>query len=170
MSTHEGFGYYYLGIWEALPIEPRAESPNLLFALRRIVGKNTNALRGMRIMIVDDHAAMRRVVMNVVSLSRIEPLDFIECESGEDAVHQYADLHPDCVLMDVQLPKMSGFQATEHIRTHDATAKVVIVTSFDTPSVRLKAEKLHVDGFVSKDHLTDLHSYLHSIHQDPSIP
>lgn len=120
-------------------------------------------------MIVDDHAAMRRVLMNIVSLSRIEPLDFIECESGEDAVDRYADQHPDCVLMDVQLPQMNGFQATEKIRTHDATAKVVIVTSFDTPSIRNKAEKLHVTGFVSKDRLADVNTYLHSIHQAPSI-
>lgn len=120
-------------------------------------------------MIVDDHAAMRRVLMNIVSLTDITPIDFIECESGEDAVDQYANHHPDCVLMDVQLKEMSGFQATEKIRTHDATANVVIVTSFDTPSVRSKAEKLRVNGFVSKDHLTDLHPLLHSIHKDPSF-
>lgn len=120
-------------------------------------------------MIVDDHAAMRRVLMNVVLLSRITPLDFIECESGEDAVVQYAAHHPDCVLMDVQLKSMSGFQATEKIRTQDAAARVVIVTSFDTASIRFKANQLRVNGFVSKDNLTDLHPLLHSFHQDPSI-
>jgi DNA-binding NarL/FixJ family response regulator len=41
---------------------------------------------------------------------------------------------------------------------------VVIVTSFDTPSVRRKAEQLKVNGFVSKDHLTDLHPLLHTLH------
>jgi DNA-binding NarL/FixJ family response regulator len=84
-------------------------------------------------------------------------------------VDQYAIQHPDCVLMDVQLKEMSGFQAMENIRTHDATAHVVIVTSFDTPSIRSKAEKLHVNGFVTKDHLTDLLPLLHSLHQDPSF-
>jgi DNA-binding NarL/FixJ family response regulator len=116
-------------------------------------------------MIVDDHAAMRRVLMNVVSLSRIEPLDFIECESGEDAVHQYDLQQPDCVLMDVQLKEMSGFQATETIRMHDAAAKVVIVTSFDTPSVRRKAEALKVNGFVSKDSLSAVPDLLTSLIQ-----
>lgn len=120
-------------------------------------------------MIVDDHAAMRRVVMNVVSSSSITPLDVVECESGEDAVLEYIRLRPDCVLMDVQLKEMSGFQATEQIRNHDASAKVVIVTSHDTASVRSKAEKLFVNGFVSKENLTDLHPILYSIHQDPSI-
>jgi CheY-like chemotaxis protein len=68
----------------------------------------------MKIMIVDDHAAMRRVLINVVSLSRIEPLDFIECESGEEAVHQYDLQHPDCVLMDVQL-KVNGFRSKDSL-------------------------------------------------------
>jgi DNA-binding NarL/FixJ family response regulator len=118
-------------------------------------------------MIVDDHAAMRRVLITVASSSNIAPLEFIECESGEEAVRQYPIHRPDCVLMDIQLKEMSGFQAVEKIHDQDSHAKVVIVTSYDTLSVRSKADKLRVHGFVSKENLTDLHPYLQSIHQDP---
>lgn len=123
----------------------------------------------MRIMIVDDHAAMRRVLKTVVSSIPETPFEFIECESGEDAVVQYALKRPDCVLMDVQLKQMNGFDATKRIRTIDAKANVVIVTSFDSPSIRLKAEAMSVLGFVSKEHLSDIHPILLSIHQDPSF-
>lgn len=143
---------------------------NLPFASKGAVRFNIQSGQSvsMRIMIVDDHAAMRRVLKSVVLSIPHVPFEFIECESGEDAVVQYALNRPDCVLMDVQLKQMNGFDATKRIRTMDVDANVVIVTSFDSPSIRLKAEAMSVMGFVSKDHLTDLHPILLSLNQDPS--
>ncbi len=123
----------------------------------------------MKIMIVDDHAAMRRVMKTVVSSTTQTPFEFIECESGEDAVVQYALKKPDCVLMDVQLKQMNGFDATKRIRSIDANANVVMVTSFDSPSIRLKAEAMSVKGFVSKEHLSDIHPIIHSIYSVSSF-
>lgn len=117
----------------------------------------------VKIMIVDDHTAMRAVLRTVSALAFDEPVEFIECESGEEAVVKYEAEHPDWVLMDVQLRQMNGFDAAKRIRSHDATAKVVIVTSFDTPSIRLRAESMSMTGFVPKDRLSEIRPLLQSI-------
>ena len=114
-------------------------------------------------MIADDHSDMRRVLGNIVLLALEEPVELIECKSGEDAIAHYSDLSPDLVLMDIELKSMSGFDVTEQIYEQDAQAKVIIVTSYDTPTFRRKAKKLHTVGFVCKDRLSDLNNILQNI-------
>tara|TARA_R110002096_G_scaffold423357_1_gene630408 strand:+ start:5795 stop:6166 length:372 start_codon:yes stop_codon:yes gene_type:complete len=117
----------------------------------------------MKIMIVDDHADMRRVLRSIVSFSTVETSEIIECDSGEEAVGKYILQQPDCVLMDVELKGMNGFETTEKIYTQDSNANVVIVTSYDTTAFRSRAEKLHVKGFISKDKLSDIKQILQNI-------
>lgn len=90
----------------------------------------------MKIMIVDDHAGMRRVLKHMLLFAIKEPVEIIECESGEEAVIEYGLNHPDCVLMDFELRKMNGFEATHLIYKEDKNAKIVIVTSYNSPSMK----------------------------------
>lgn len=114
-------------------------------------------------MIVDDHADMRRVLGDIAKNSFTETIEIMECESGEVAIAQYPVQKPDWVLMDVELKSMSGFKVTEEIYGHDKGAKVIIVTSYDTPTFRRKAKKLNVQGFVSKDELSSINKILSNI-------
>jgi DNA-binding NarL/FixJ family response regulator len=114
-------------------------------------------------MIVDDHEDMRRVLRNIIALSYSDAVQMIECTSGEEAVHQYGECKPDCVLMDVELQQMNGFEATRQIYDEDALAKVIIVTSYDSPTIRSKADQLPVQGFVSKDNLAAITPILQTI-------
>ncbi|TNE72861.1 response regulator [bacterium] len=117
----------------------------------------------MRIMIVDDHIDMRRVLRQIVSKNVKNDVDFIECMSGEEAIHQYSVHKPSIVLMDIELTKMNGFEATKIICDSDSEAKVVIVTSYDSLSFRKKAREVNAMGFISKDSLSDIHTYLQTI-------
>lgn len=119
----------------------------------------------MKIMIVDDHEDMRRVLRNIVSISTEGPVEIIECDSGEDAVRQYILQHPDFVLMDIQLKGMSGFEAIEKINLHDENAKVIIVTSHDMASFRKKAEQLYVKGCISKENLSEITPIIQTLTQ-----
>lgn len=114
-------------------------------------------------MIVDDHTEMRRMLKNMVGIALAEPFEVIECESGEEAVKQYKLQKPDCVLMDFEMNQMNGFQATKIIHDHDQKAQVVIVTGYDSPSMRRKAKNLSIQGFVSKENLGELTPILQTL-------
>jgi DNA-binding NarL/FixJ family response regulator len=116
----------------------------------------------MKIMIVDDHAGMRRLLGNILTLGYKDlmvgknALELVECESGEEAIEQYFKTKPDFVLMDYQLTNMNGIQATECILEKDARAKVLFVTSYDSPSLRKKIKHLSTLGFISKKDLSGI--------------
>jgi DNA-binding NarL/FixJ family response regulator len=117
----------------------------------------------MKIMIVEDHPGMRRMLRNMVSYTFASDVEFIEFSSGEHAVEQYVNYQPDCVLMDIELPEMNGFEAVEKIYSQDSRAFIVVVTSHDTASFRKRAMELPVKGFVVKENLHEICSILETI-------
>lgn len=110
----------------------------------------------MKILIVDDHVDMRRILKIIISNSFSMTLDIIECESGEEAVLKYKELSPDVVFMDIELKKMDGFEATAIIREQDSKAKIIFVSSNDTSNFKAKAKELNAIGFVSKSNLLEI--------------
>ena len=117
----------------------------------------------MKILIVDDYVDMRRLLHMIVSGRSVDPVEIIECATGVEAVEQYAVHHPDYVLLDVQLKDINGFIVAENIYKADPDAKIIFVTSFNTPAFRAKAEQLHAKGFVSKDNLSELKQLIQPI-------
>ena len=115
----------------------------------------------MKIMIVDDHPDMRRMIRIIISAGGKWKDEIIECEDGEDALIQYAAHQPEMVLMDIQLKAMNGFEVTERIHAIDSQAKIIFVTSHDTPIYRMKARDMRAKGFISKDNLAELDQLLH---------
>ena len=110
----------------------------------------------MKVMIVDDYSDMRRLLHMIVSGRSVGATEIIECSSGLEAEEQYTLHRPDFVLLDVQLKDINGFVVAENIYKLDPDAKIIFVTSFNTPAFRAKAEQLNAKGFVSKDNLSEL--------------
>lgn len=117
----------------------------------------------MKIMIVDDHPAMRRIIRWIVDSSFDTHPDIIDCEDGSSALKQFSVFCPDVVLLDIQLQETNGFELMEAMYRKDPGTKVIIVTSHDTPVFRNKARELHAYGFILKDNLSDLPTIIHSL-------
>ena len=118
----------------------------------------------MKIMIVDDHAAMRRVLKQQLEMSLSDSLEFIECESGEDAIEEYQTFLPDYILMDYQLKQMNGFETARIINQNNPSVPVILVTSYDLDYLRNKAKSLNIKGFVSKENLSEIENYIPNNH------
>jgi len=114
----------------------------------------------MKIMIVDDHADMRRILRNYIRLTSEKPIQIVDYETGEEAMQEYIAQQPDFVFMDIELKSISGFVVSEEILKISPEAKIIIVTSYDTPGFRQKAQRLGICGFVAKDKLSDIHKFL----------
>jgi twitching motility two-component system response regulator PilH len=82
------------------------------------------------ILIIDDSPTELHLFQNMLEKSGFETL---VADSGEDGIRQAEASRPDCILMDVVMPGMNGFQATRKL-THDpltANIPVIMITSKD---------------------------------------
>jgi DNA-binding NarL/FixJ family response regulator len=84
----------------------------------------------IRILVVDDHHVVRQGLVALLSImSDIEVVG--EASNGLEAIEQHHALRPDITLMDLQLPKVSGVDAIQRIRTEDPAARFIVLTTFD---------------------------------------
>ena len=114
----------------------------------------------MKLLIVEDNAQMRQMIRAVVA----DLADAIaECRDGGEAVAAYAALQfgrDDRVLMDLQMPRLGGLDATRRIRAAFPDAQILIVTQFDDPHWRTAAAEAGACGYVLKENLLDLRRLL----------
>ena len=101
----------------------------------------------VRVMIVDDQSSAR---LGLRALLAFFPEVAIvgEASNGQQAVDVVADLQPDVILMDVQMPLMDGLEATRQIKRSQPHIKVIILTIYRTSQVAATAAG--VDGFLLK--------------------
>lgn len=117
----------------------------------------------IRVLLVDDQPLLRSGFSMILST---EPdIQVVgDAENGERAVEAVDELHPDVVLMDVQMPKLDGIEATRAIvaqatREGVAPPKVIMLTTFDRDDYLFDALAAGASGFLLKnadaEHLVD---------------
>ncbi len=104
----------------------------------------------MRLLIVDDNQRMRRLLKTILT-DLIT--DAVEAANGSEAVECYKNFHPDVVLMDIRMNVMDGLEATRRILKADPSARVIIVTDFDTQEYRSEAALAGAKEFILKEDL-----------------
>src|SRR6185503_19065242 len=86
----------------------------------------------LRVAIVDDEALARSVLREYLTTSG--DVDIVaECQNGFEAVKVVSELHPDLLFLDVQMPKLDGFEVLELVGRDVA---VIFVTAFDQYAIR----------------------------------
>ena len=106
----------------------------------------------LRVLLVDDQELFRDIARSMFSGS--DDFEVIaEAEDGLDAVSAYLDLNPDLVLMDVQMARMNGLEATREILKRDPEACVVITSMRSEPEYQRLASDMGAVGFISKREL-----------------
>jgi DNA-binding response OmpR family regulator len=90
---------------------------------------------------------------------------------GEQTLHQVAAWHPDLILLDIMMPRISGFEVCKRLRADPATRDVAVlmITALDQPSDVERAVEAGTDDFLSKpinksELLLRVHSLLRSRH------
>ena len=103
----------------------------------------------IRIALVDDQALIRRAFALMLS---VEPdVELVgEAGDGEAAIVLVREQHPDVVLMDIEMPRMNGLDATRAI-VAGSDAKVVILTTFDRDDYLFDALEAGASGFLLKN-------------------
>jgi DNA-binding NarL/FixJ family response regulator len=103
----------------------------------------------MRILIADDHELMRKGISALFE-NRAD-FEVLEASNGAEAVQRVVDDKPDLVILDVSMPIMDGFSAARQIKQIDPHVLVVILTLQKTETFASIAEKIGIDGYLTKN-------------------
>jgi DNA-binding NarL/FixJ family response regulator len=103
----------------------------------------------VRVLIVDDQEPFRQAARMVVELT--EGFDVVgEAETGEDSVTMAAELNPDLVLMDVNLPGINGLDATRQILGKSDTVVVLLLSTYEEAEYAPRAAECGASAYIPK--------------------
>jgi DNA-binding NarL/FixJ family response regulator len=103
----------------------------------------------VRVLIVDDQEPFRLAARMVVELT--DGFDVVgEAESGEDSVTMAADLQPDLVLMDVNLPGINGLDATRQILAASDSVIVFLLSTYEEAEYAPRAAECGAATYIPK--------------------
>lgn len=102
-----------------------------------------------RILLVEDDDALANVYLTRL---QAEGFDVRRVNNGEDALATALSYHPDLVVLDVMMPKVSGFDVLDILRNTPETAnlKIIMLTALSQDSEKQRAESLGVDDYLVK--------------------
>lgn len=102
-----------------------------------------------KILLVEDDTALAAVYRSRLEL---EGFEINEVNNGEDALSAAISFHPDLILLDVMMPKISGFDVLDILRNTPETTniRVVMLTALSQPKDKERAEQLGVDDYLVK--------------------
>src|SRR3954449_2173874 len=102
------------------------------------------------IVIADDSPTLRRIVGSVLTKAGHE---VVEAEDGVEAVQAVLRVQPDVVILDVQMPRVSGYVAARLLKDDWQTADIpiILLTSLDAASDRYWGAQTGADRYLTKD-------------------
>ena len=108
----------------------------------------------IRILTVDDHPILRK---GLAALVNAEPdLKLVaEASNGKEAIEAFRGHQPDITLMDLQMPRLDGFQAIEAICNEFPAARIIVLTTYTGDTQVVRALKAGARAFVLKGHVLD---------------
>ena len=105
--------------------------------------------KALTILIVDDSISIRKVLTNFISNQRWNPMVAYD---GMDAMDKIRENKPDLVLLDIEMPRMNGFEVLQSLQLQSAYCNipVIMLTSRSASKYRDKATRLGAQGFITK--------------------
>ncbi|MGH9218437.1 MAG: response regulator transcription factor, partial [Vicinamibacterales bacterium] len=102
----------------------------------------------LRILVVEDQARFRHLIC--AALQQRAEFQTIEAADGLEAVQKAEALQPDVILLDINLPKLHGFEVAKQIRSLAPHVRLLFMTQESSADIVRKALSLGADGYVQK--------------------
>ena len=135
-------------ILDVVPLVRRAAAQALIVEVVEVVPEQ-EVRRIPLVMVVDDSITMRKVTGRVLERNNMEVL---AAKDGVDAIEKMVDLVPDLMLLDIEMPRMDGFELATHMRNDPRLRDVpiVMITSRTGEKHRQRAFEIGVNRYLGK--------------------
>jgi DNA-binding NarL/FixJ family response regulator len=108
----------------------------------------------IRVLVVEDHNVVRQGLVALLNL--VEGIQVVgEAADGEEAVAQFRSHHPDVTLIDLRLPKLSGVEVIQRVRSEMPQARFVVLTTYDGDEDIYRALKGGAKAYLLKGMTTE---------------
>lgn len=103
----------------------------------------------IRVLIADDEPHIRALLKAIVQHLGGEVV--AECADGDETLRVYAQLHPDLLLLDINMPRVTGESAMEQILGHDPNARIIMLTAQDSADTVRRCIDLGARDYILKN-------------------
>ena len=104
----------------------------------------------IKVMLTDDHALMREGIKHLLEFDgSIEVIE--EASDGIECLQKLEKIHPDILLLDINMPEMNGIEVLEELKRREDPLKVLILTVHSEVEYLVKAVDIGVNGYILKD-------------------
>ncbi|MAQ15877.1 MAG: DNA-binding response regulator [Sandaracinus sp.] len=100
-----------------------------------------------KVLLVEDDPAL---ALGLVDTLEFEGFEVLHAIKGEDAIRLAADEGPDCIILDVMLPDMNGYQVCERVRRSDAHVPILMLTARSQEVDKIRGLDVGADDYVTK--------------------
>ena len=104
----------------------------------------------IRLLIADDHMTVLAGLASIIGMQR-DMIVVAEAANGRQAVDLWRKHRPDVTLLDLRMPKLDGVGVIDEIRKEDTSARIVMLTTYDTDNEIYRAIKAGAKGYLLKD-------------------
>lgn len=104
----------------------------------------------IKVMLADDHVLMREGIRQLLEFDGTISV-VAEANNGVEFMEQLLSVHPDILLLDINMPVMNGIEVLQEIKKKNISVKVLVLTVHNEVEYLLKAVDIGVDGYIMKD-------------------
>jgi DNA-binding NarL/FixJ family response regulator len=104
----------------------------------------------IRLLIADDHMTVLAGLASIIGMQQ-DMIVVAEAANGRQAVDLWRKHRPDVTLLDLRMPKLDGVGVIDEIRKEDTSARIIILTTYDTDNEIYRAIKAGAKGYLLKD-------------------
>ena len=141
-----------------------SDAPQLMGAVAEVdgsapAGTSSEPVQGLRthriVMVVDDSLTVRRVTQRLLTR---EGYQVVVAKDGVDALERLQSITPDVMLVDIEMPRMDGFDLTRNVRNDERTKHIpiIMITSRTASKHRNYALELGVNEYLGKPYQEDV--------------
>ncbi len=103
-------------------------------------------MRPVRILVVDDHPDVRMLLQGLLERASFQVWT---AEDGPSALHRFAEVRPDLVILDVWMPGMDGIEVARRIR-QSSSVPILFLSAVGTPDLIARAREVGAEVFLTK--------------------